>query len=95
MFGVFFVLCMIVMPYAAQLIWAVLCVMPLSSRTQRWLSSLALVFQGWNCLDLFFVALSTLEYDLAPVTAYSADTACQPLVEIIPKFVGEFLHPVS
>jgi hypothetical protein len=91
----FFVLCMIVLPYAAQLIWAVVWVMPLRSRTQQWLSSLALVFQAWNCMDLFFVALSTLDHDLAPITAYSADTACQPLAQIIPKFVGELLHPVS
>lgn len=95
LFGVFFVLCMIVMPYAAQLTWAIMWVAPLPARTRQCLRSLALVFQAWNCMDLFFVALSTLDHDLARVTAYSADTACQPLVDIIPKFIGEFLHPVS
>ena len=60
-----------------------------------WLCRIALVFQAWNCQDIFFMALAVLEHDLAPLTAYSADTACQPLVSVIPKFVGELLHPVS
>ena len=86
---------MVILPYAAQLIWLVIWVVPLGPTTRRWLSSLALVFQAWNCLDLFVLALSTLDHDLGPVTAYSADTACEPLVEVIPRFVGELLHPVS
>ena len=68
--------------------------MPLRSRSLHWLSSLAVVCQAWNILDLFFVVLSAMDHDLGLVTAYSADTACQPLVEMLPKFLGELLHPV-
>ena len=93
--GVFFVLCAIVLPYAAQLIWAVIWLAPLDPRTRHRLRAVGLVFQAWNILDVFFLALSTLDHDLGPVTAFYADTACQPLVDVIPKFVGELLHPVS
>ena len=94
LFGVFFVLSTIVLPCVAQLISIALWVLPLRSRSRRWLSSLAVVCQAWNILDLFFVVLSAMDHDLGLVTAYSADTACQPLVELLPKFLGELLHPV-
>ena len=93
LFGAFFVLCIIVLPYAAMLLWIVVWAAPLRARRRRRLVWLALVCQAWNCLDLFFAVLATCNNDLAPVTAYTADQACEPLVDLIPKMVGQLIKP--
>ena len=93
LFGVFFVVCLVILPYVAMLLWVVVWVVPLRARLRRRLVWLALICQAWNCMDLFFMVLASCEHDLGPLTAFTADTTCLPLVDVIPKFAGELIKP--
>ena len=86
------VLSIIALPYVAMILNIVVWVVPTSARVRRRLCWAAQLAQAWNCQDIFVAVLATSDNDLAPITAFSADTACEPLTKLIPSFVGPLLR---